>query len=152
MKKLFFAAICAAAFTACQNNSKTADTANNSAAVANQANSSENSAIADPDAPKVQVEKAVYEFGEIKQGEKVSYTFKFKNIGKTPLIITNASATCGCTQPEYPKEPIKPGDEGTINVTFNSAGKEGLQDKVVTITSNANPAFEQLHLVGNVKK
>jgi LEA14-like dessication related protein len=151
MKKLFFIASFAAALTACQNKSTTNETSN-TLAVANQSSSTENSAIADPDAPKVQVEKAIYEFGEIKQGEKVSYTFKFKNVGKTPLIITNASATCGCTQPEYPKEPIKPGDEGTINVTFNSAGKEGLQDKVVTITSNANPAFEQLHLVGNVKK
>jgi archaellum component FlaG (FlaF/FlaG flagellin family) len=151
MKKLFLIACCAAAFTACQNNSKTNGTSE-TAAVANPSSSTENTAIADPDAPKVEVEKAVYEFGEIKQGEKVSYTFKFKNIGKTPLIITNASATCGCTQPEYQKEPIKPGEEGTIQVTFNSAGKEGLQDKVVTITSNANPAFEQLHLVGNVKK
>lgn len=151
MKKLFLIACCAVAFTACQNNSKTNGTSE-TAAVANPSSGTENTAIADPDAPKVEVEKAVYEFGEIKQGEKVSYTFKFKNVGKTPLIITNASATCGCTQPEYQKEPIKPGEEGTIHVTFNSAGKEGLQDKVVTITSNANPAFEQLHLVGNVKK
>lgn len=151
MKKLFLIAFCAAALCACQNNQKTTEASANTA-VANQEANAQNSAISDPDAPKVEVEKAVYEFGEIKQGEKVSYTFKFKNAGKTPLIITNATATCGCTQPEYPTEPIKPGDEGTIKVTFNSAGKEGLQDKVVTITSNANPAFEQLHLVGNVKK
>ena len=146
MKKLFLIAICAAAFSACQN--KTAE----SEAATTDTTTSGTPVIAEADAPKVQVEKAIYEFGEITQGEKVTYTFKFKNAGKTPLIITNATATCGCTQPEYPTTPIKPGEDGEIKVTFDSAGKLGLQDKVVTITSNANPAFEQLHLVGDVKE
>jgi len=146
MKKLFLIAICAATFVACQNKT------NEEKAVATDGTSAATPVIAEADAPKVQIEKAVYEFGEIKQGEKVTYTFKFKNTGKTPLIITNATATCGCTQPEYPTSPIRPGDSGEIKVTFDSAGKLGLQDKVVTITSNANPAFEQLHLVGDVKE
>lgn len=146
MKKLFLITICAAAFSACQN--KTAE----SEAATTDTTTSGTPVIAEADAPKVQVEKAIYEFGEITQGEKVSYEFKFKNAGKTPLIITNASATCGCTVPEYPSQPIKPGEEGSIKVVFDSAGKLGLQDKVVTITSNANPAFEQLHLVGDVKE
>lgn len=144
MKKLFLIAICAAAFSACQNKtteSKTTTTDTTSAGTP---------VIAEADAPKIEVEKAIFEFGDIKQGEKVSYEFKFKNVGKTPLIITNASATCGCTVPEYPSAPVKPGEEGVIKVVFDSAGKLGLQDKVVTITSNANPAFEQLHLVGNI--
>jgi hypothetical protein len=75
-----------------------------------------------------------------------------KNVGKTPLIITDATATCGCTVPEYPKTPIKPGEEGTITVVFNSIGKTGMQDKVVTIKSNANPEAESLHLVGEIKQ
>jgi LEA14-like dessication related protein len=146
MKKLFLFAFFAAALSACQNSSS------QTTAVATSDNATEQSpVIAEADAPKVQVEKATYEFGEITEGEKVSYEFKFKNVGKTPLIISDATATCGCTVPEFPKEPVKPGEEGTIKVVFNSAGKMGLQDKVVTVTSNANPAFEQLHLVGDVK-
>lgn len=146
MKKLFLIAFCAAALSACQNNANQGET------TTADSTSNDTSAIAAADAPKVKVEKAIYEFGEITQGQKVSYEFKFKNIGKTPLIITNASATCGCTIPEYPTAPIKPGEEGSIKVVFDSAGKMGLQDKVVTVTSNANPAFEQLHLVGDVKE
>lgn len=146
MKKTFLIALCAVALGACQNS--TNQSANNAVDSASTATP----VIAEADAPKVQVEKAIYEFGEIKQGEKVSYEFKFKNVGKTPLIITNATATCGCTVPEYPTQPIKPGEEGSIKVIFDSAGKMGLQDKVVTVTSNANPKFEDLHLVGDVKE
>lgn len=104
------------------------------------------------DAPKFKFEKEIFDFGVIQEGESVKTSFKFKNTGKTPLIITDATATCGCTQPEYPKTPIKPGEEGIITVVFNSLGKVGMQDKVVTITSNANPAAEGLHLVGEVKE
>lgn len=146
MKKLFLIAICAASLASCQNKPSEGEVA------AVDSTSTETPVIAEADAPKVQVEKAIHEFGDIKQGDKVSYEFKFKNVGKTPLIITDASATCGCTVPEYPKNPIKPGEEGVIKVVFDSAGKLGLQDKVVTITSNANPVFEQLHLVGNIKE
>jgi hypothetical protein len=104
------------------------------------------------DAPKFKFEKLIYDFGAIEEGEKVEYSFKFKNEGKTPLIISNATATCGCTVPETPTAPIKPGESGIIKVVFDSSGKEGMQDKQVTITSNANPEAEKLHLVGEVKK
>ncbi|WP_199120935.1 DUF1573 domain-containing protein [Pedobacter sp. ASV28] len=145
MKKVFLILFSALAFVACQNSSNKVET--------NTATSTDSNAlVADADAPKVKVEKAIYDFGTIVQGEKVHYDFKFKNNGKTPLIITDASATCGCTVPEYPKQPIKPGEEGTIKVVFNSTGKIGIQDKVVTIISNANPKFEELHLVGEVKE
>ena len=107
-------------------------------------------AVLAEDAPKMIFEKEVFEFGTIVQGEKVQYSFKFKNTGKTPLIISNATATCGCTVPAYPTSPIKPGETGVIKVVFNSEGKLDLQDKVVTITSNANPAANQLHLIGEV--
>jgi len=91
-----------------------------------------------------------YNFGTIKQGESVTYEFKFTNTGKEPLIITEAHGSCGCTVPEYPKEPIKKGQKATIKVTFNSAGKLSLQDKTVTITSNAKTPQKVLHLKGNV--
>ena len=93
----------------------------------------------------------VYDFGTIKQGESVSYDFKFSNAGKDPLIISEAHGSCGCTVPVYPKEPIKKGDTGVIKVTFNSTGKQGMQDKTVTITSNASGGQKVLHIKGNVE-
>lgn len=101
-------------------------------------------------APVMKFEKDTYNFGKIKQGDKVSYDFKFTNTGKSPLIITNAASTCGCTIPEWPKEPIKPQDGGVIKVTFNSAGKGGLIDKLIIVTSNTVPSTTMAHLTGEV--
>ncbi|MBK7966337.1 MAG: DUF1573 domain-containing protein [Bacteroidetes bacterium] len=92
-----------------------------------------------------------FNFGTIKQGESVTHEFTFANDGKEDLIITNAQGSCGCTVPLYPKEPIKKGATGTIKVTFNSAGKMGMQDKTVTITSNAKNSPRILHLKGTVE-
>ncbi len=108
-------------------------------------------AVSAVDAPVIKFEKDLYDFGVITEGESVKYDFKFKNVGKTPLIITDATATCGCTVPEYPTKPVNPGDEGTIKVVFNSQGKVGIQDKVVSIISNANPYLATVHVVGEVK-
>ncbi len=102
-------------------------------------------------APVIKFEEELYDFGVIEEGVSVKYEFKFKNTGKTPLIISNATATCGCTVPEYPTKPIKPGDGGVIKIVFNSQGKVGIQDKVVSIISNANPYLATLHVVGEVK-
>jgi hypothetical protein len=96
-------------------------------------------------------ESLEFNYGTIKQGDKVEHTFVFTNTGKEPLIITNAQGSCGCTVPEYPKEPIKKGESGKINVTFNSAGKMGMQDKTVTITSNAKTNPIVLHIKGNIE-
>jgi hypothetical protein len=101
-------------------------------------------------APVMKFDKETYDFGKIKQGAKVTYDFKFTNTGKSPLIITNAVATCGCTTPTYPKTPVKPGEGGIIHVVFDSSGKQGLQDKMVTITANTNPAQSREHLIGEV--
>ena len=92
-----------------------------------------------------------YDFGKITAGENVAHDFEFTNTGTAPLIISNASATCGCTVPEYPKEPVAPGKSGIIKVVFNSAGKTGMQHKVVTLTSNANPPLTEIYLTGEVK-
>ena len=83
-------------------------------------------------------------------GEKITYEFKFNNTGKSPLIISDAKASCGCTVPEWPKEPVMPGQGGKIKVTFDSAGKSGLQDKQITVTANTNPAQNIVHLIGEV--
>lgn len=92
-----------------------------------------------------------FNFGTIKQGESVTHEFSFTNSGKDDLIITNAQGSCGCTVPQYPKEAIQKGGKGTIKVTFNSAGKMGMQDKTVTITSNAKNSPRILHLKGTVE-
>lgn len=92
-----------------------------------------------------------YNYGTIKQGDKVEYTFSFTNVGKEPLIITSAQGSCGCTVPEWPKEPIKKGETGKIHITFNSAGKMGLQDKTITINSNAKTNPVVLHIKGNIE-
>ena len=91
-----------------------------------------------------------FNFGTIKQGESVTQEFTFFNEGNGELIITNVMGSCGCVVPQYPKEPIKKSGKGTIKVTFNSAGKMGLQDKTVTITSNAKNSPHILHLKGIV--
>lgn len=92
-----------------------------------------------------------FNFGTIKQGESVTHEFTFTNTGKETLILTNAQGSCGCTVPTWPKEPIAKGQKGVIKVTFNSAGKMGMQDKTVTITSNAKNSPRVLHLKGTVE-
>lgn len=100
--------------------------------------------------PVIEFQQEIYDFGKIVEGEKVSFSFKFKNTGKTPLIISDASASCGCTVPDKPEEPIEPGAEGLINVVFNSAGKMGLQNKSITILANTIPNTKTLYLRGEV--
>ena len=142
MKKLFLCTIVAGMLmTACNSNSGTNATA---ATTADAGNTSATNA------PVVKFEKETHDFGKIKAGDKVTYAFKFTNTGKSPLIIKDAVATCGCTKPEWPNTPIKPGEEGEIKVTFNSVGKMGLQDKQITITANTNPAQNMVHLIGEV--
>ncbi|MBK1441507.1 DUF1573 domain-containing protein [Parapedobacter sp. ISTM3] len=100
----------------------------------------------------LEVENDAYDFGKIKEGEKVEHEFKFTNTGTSPLIISNVQASCGCTTPEYSKNPIAPGDEGMVKVVFNSAGQLGKQHKVVTVMSNASSPNTLLHLRGEVEK
>jgi len=92
-----------------------------------------------------------YNFGTIKQGDKVTYDFNFVNAGKEPLVITEAHGSCGCTVPSWPKEPVAKGAKGIIHVEFNSTGKIEMQDKTVTITYNAKVGSKVLHLKGNVE-
>ncbi|AMR32047.1 hypothetical protein A0256_11760 [Mucilaginibacter sp. PAMC 26640] len=101
-------------------------------------------------APMMKFEKETHDFGKIKRGDKVTYEFKFTNTGKSPLIVKDAVATCGCTKPEWPTTPVQPGADGAIKVTFDSATKMGLQDKQITITANTNPAQNMVHLIGEV--
>lgn len=96
--------------------------------------------------PEISFEEEEFDFGRITQGEKVSHAFTFKNTGKSNLVISGASGSCGCTVPEWPKEPIKPGDSGKINVVFSSEGKKGMQEKTVTIVTNCEPATRVIRI------
>lgn len=89
--------------------------------------------------PVMKFEKEVHDFGKISQGERVSYSFKFKNVGGSDLIINEAHGSCGCTVPQFPKKPVAPGEEEVIDVEFASEGKKGMQEKTVTLTTNASP-------------
>lgn len=93
-----------------------------------------------------------HDFGTIAEGDIVEKVFKFKNVGESPLIISDAKASCGCTVPRYSKEPIGIGEEGEIMVKFNSKGKPGIQNKTVTITANTYPAISKLRIKSNVTK
>jgi hypothetical protein len=86
-----------------------------------------------------------HDFGKITQGEKVSYSFTFKNTGNSDLIVSNASASCGCTIPNYPKVPVKPGEESKIDVVFNSDGKSGLVEKTVTLNNQLYTKYKIAH-------
>jgi len=146
MKKLFLSIMAAGMLAACsQSNSQSNNSANQG-----QAGSGNAAAVSSASAPVMKFENGSHDFGKITQGDIVHYDFKFTNTGKTPLIISNATASCGCTTPEYPHEPIKPGSNGVIKVTFNSAGKNGVQDKQITVTANTNPADNIVHLIGEV--
>lgn len=98
----------------------------------------------------VQLIDSVYNFGKITEGERVTFNFRFKNSGKNPLVISNTSASCGCTVPEKPEKPIMPGEEGFIKVVFNSSGKVGHNQKNITVMANTKPEFPLLQLTGDV--
>lgn len=87
-------------------------------------------------AAKMTFGKKEHDFGTANEGDVLETTFNFTNTGKSELIITNATSTCGCTVPEYPKQPIMPGESGEILVKFNTSGKPNNQSKTVTLTTN----------------
>ena len=92
-----------------------------------------------------------YDFGTVNQGDKVETVFTFTNTGEEDLVITSAKGSCGCTIPEYPKTPVKPGEKGDIKVSFNSAGKNGQQTKTVTIRANTKTGREMLTIKAAIK-
>lgn len=92
----------------------------------------------------------VHHFGQIKEGENVSYDFRLRNEGKSPLVISTAEASCGCTVTSIPREPVPPGGESSLTIRFNSAGKPGHQEKAITVTSNASVGKQTLYIIAEV--
>ena len=129
MKHILFFAVCLAAFTAY----------------------SQEVAKTQTNGPVITWKESTFDFGDMRQGDKVEHTFAFTNTGNEPLIITNVQVTCGCTTPKgFPRDPIAPGQTGEITVAFNSAGKVGKQNKVVTIVSNSVGKTNQIAFTANV--
>ncbi|MBA4302801.1 MAG: hypothetical protein C0424_01095 [Sphingobacteriaceae bacterium] len=102
--------------------------------------------------PEMTFDKDLHDFGTIAEGEKVTYSFRFKNTGNSDLIIQTASGSCGCTVPEYPQKPIKAGETGFIKVQFNSEGRAGIQEKQVTIVANTIPNTLTLKIKAEVSE
>ena len=94
--------------------------------------------------PKFTFDQEEHNFGQIRDGDIVSHTFRFTNSGEAPLIISKATAACGCTVPQWPKQPIPVGGSGEIQVQFDSSNKPGMQNKVVTITANTESKVKKL--------
>jgi hypothetical protein len=100
--------------------------------------------------PKIEFKETIHDFGTVIEGEKVMYTFVFKNSGKTDLLISGVSASCGCTATKFTKEAIPPGEEGTITVTFDSRKRRGFQNKSVTVSANTQPNKTVLRIKAKV--
>ncbi len=130
-------------FTACNHNGKK-DDSTISTDVINVPSTASGKVATPGSAPVITFNELKHDFGRITQGEKVSYSFVFKNTGGSDLVISSAQGSCGCTVPTYPKEPVKPGQEAKIDVVFNSEGKSGLVEKTVTLVTNCNPSTKIL--------
>ena len=162
VKTGFLAGFAALSLAACQSNSDvrnkavqdvsgvtpTTDPATGTAPSDLQA-ATESMAPAGP-ATEVEFDQTTIDFGTVNEGVVVKKTFKFKNVGKEPYQISNASGSCGCTVPKWPKEPIAPGETGTIVVEFDSNGKQGDRNQKVTLTGNTTPPEMILNLNGKV--
>ncbi len=144
MKKIALALVAIAAFSSCDVKRKDRIADDSNIDSTKRAN-----AMSNPTA--VQLIDSAYDFGVVTEGEKVEYSYRFINTGKTPLLVFEATSTCGCTVPEKPQKPIPPGDTSFIRVVFNSQGKSGKILKDITVIANTAPSFPVLKLTGEVK-
>ena len=147
---LFFLSILVV-FTACKNNSKTAT--NDGLLPTSLVN---NPISLNPDSnrfkelPSMDFSTTLHDFGTIHEGETVEWEFDFKNNGKSPLIISEAKGSCGCTVAEFPKEPISAGQASNIKVSFNSTDKHGYNEKQVTISNNTKEGVHYLTIKATI--
>jgi len=103
------------------------------------------------DFPKMEFDHEIYDFGEIPDDKIVEHNFAFTNTGKSPLVISHARGSCGCTVPHWPKDPIPPGGKGSISVRFDPTGREGQQSKTVAITANTYPNTINISISAAIK-
>jgi hypothetical protein len=100
--------------------------------------------------PCIKFTEEEHDFGKIIEGETVSFDFKFRNTGKSDLIIADVSTSCGCTVPTYPRTPVRPGEDGIIKVAFNSVGKRGYQTKSIVVVANTQPNVTTIKIKAQV--
>lgn len=100
--------------------------------------------------PEITFETLEHDFGKVRAGEKAGWYFRYKNTGGKPLLITSASASCGCTVPEYQKEPVLPGEEGFIKVVFDTSGRSGKQTKTIILETNALQPKVMLRIMAEI--
>ncbi len=143
MRNTLFLALALAVLTACND----ASSKINNSTTENGLNAE---SVAAAGTPAFTFEEETWNFGQIKEGEVAEHIFKFKNTGNAPLIISNAQGSCGCTVPQFPREPIAPGNTGEIKVSFNSQGRAGSQNKRVTINANTIPNVYTLEINAEV--
>lgn len=101
-------------------------------------------------APVLSLESSIYDFGDVQANSTTERVIEFTNTGGSPLIIQNARASCGCTVPEYSKEPIAPGENGSLKVSFQAPGNNGKQTKTVTLSTNSAAGEETFRITANV--
>jgi hypothetical protein len=99
---------------------------------------------------QITFEESVFEFGDITQGDRVQHVFNYTNKGTEPLILSSVKTTCGCTAPDWSREPLAPGESTSMTVSFNSTGKMGMQNKTITVNSNATNDPERIRITANV--
>ena len=161
MKKILIVLAAAITIASCKEADKTADTTSSATATttteATSTATPTSTATAAPTVDPATLTKVEWldgmdkDFGKIKEGETLEVSFRFKNVGDKPLVISNVSASCGCTVPETPKKPYQPGETGVIKASFNSAGKSGAQAKQVNVFANLEPAMTTLNFRVEVK-
>lgn len=100
---------------------------------------------------RMEIKDKSFNFGDLREGEIVSHTFRFTNTGNKSLVILNVESSCGCTVAKYDKKPIPPGGEGKIEVEFNSSGRFGKQYKVINIFANVPQKVVELKIIANIK-
>jgi Protein of unknown function (DUF1573) len=157
MKKLFILSLSIVLFTSCKKEKEDQNQIKETSISKSVPKTESNVPKTESDVPKGKVtlmtfDKKIHDFGVIKADSKVSYTFKFTNSGTNDLLITDAKGSCGCTIPEYSKEPIKPGATGEIKVVFDSKNKQGEHKKTVTVHANTPTGVEKLTIRASISE
>ncbi len=101
---------------------------------------------------KITFEKKSHDFGIVEEGVQATITFTFKNTGNSDLVLNSVKASCHCTTPKWTKEPVAPGEEGTITAVYNSKGRPGNFTKTITVSHNGEGGTEFLTIRGVVNK
>jgi len=145
--KLFFYTLCFLLLGCGNNNSKLSVLDIKNPATADGIDEKQKASL-----PEIRFDNISYSFGKVIQGELLSYTFHFKNVGQSSLIISGIEASCGCTTSIPPRAPVKPGEKGEITITFDSKHKLGEVNSYLVVTANTYPAQTALLVTANVVK